>query len=108
MPVSLNGMEQGESYIPEKRFFTDFPDYHPLNRLSDNIGESMRLMSRIQALRRELPGIDCGSCGAPSCRAFAEDIVMGNADQNDCIIAYKELIKKYIENYAGGDKSDGK
>ena len=108
MPVSLGGMEQGESYIPEKRFFTDFPDYHPLNRLSDNIGESMRLMSRIQALRRELPGIDCGSCGAPSCRAFAEDIVMGNADQNDCIIAYKELIKKYIENYAGGDKSDGK
>ena len=111
MPVSLN-KDTGD-YIPEKYFFTDLPNYNPLNRLSDNIGESMRLMARIQALRKELPGIDCGTCGAPTCRAFAEDIVMGNADQNDCIIAYKEIIQKYIREYsekdaAGGDDSEGK
>ena len=107
MPVSLNKPEDNESYIPQGCFFTDLPNYNPLNRLSDNIGESMRLMSKIQAVRKELPGIDCGSCGAPSCRAFAEDIVMGNADRNDCIIAYKELIKKYIEEYSGGETVDG-
>ncbi len=98
MPVSLNHMSSSD-YIPEERFLKDFPTYQPLNRLSDNIAESMRLMSRIQSLKNELPGIDCGSCGAPNCRAFAEDIVLGNADRNDCIIAYKDLIKKYIENY---------
>ena len=108
MPVSLNKPEDEESYIPHGCFFTDLPNYNPLNRLSDNIGESMRLMSKIQALRKELPGIDCGSCGAPSCRAFAEDIVMGNADRNDCIIAYKELLKKYIAEYSGGESVDGK
>ncbi len=111
MPVSLN--KENSDYIPEKYFFTDLPNYNPLNRLSDNIGESMRLMARIQALRKELPGIDCGTCGAPTCRAFAEDIVMGNADQNDCIIAYKEIIQKYIRDYsdkdtAGGEESEGK
>ena len=105
MPVSLNNM--AEDYIPDKSFFGELPKYKPLNRLSDNIGESMRLMSQIQALRKELPGIDCGSCGAPNCRAFAEDIVMGNAERNECIIAYKDFIKKYIENYDGGEKVDG-
>ena len=106
MPVALNTVSD-EEYIPKESFISDIPSYKPLNRLSDNLGESMRLMSQIQALRKELPGIDCGSCGAPNCRAFAEDIVMGNADRNECIIAYKELIKKYIENYDGGETVDG-
>lgn len=107
MPVSLNKPEDEESYIPQECFFTDLPSYNPLNRLSDNIGESMRLMSKIQAVRKELPGIDCGSCGAPNCRAFAEDIVMGNADRKDCVIAYKEILKKYIKECSGGDSVDG-
>ena len=105
MPVSLNNMS--EDYIPEKSFFGELPKYKPLNRLSDNIGESMRLMSQIQSLRKELPGIDCGSCGAPNCRAFAEDIVMGNADRSECIIAYKKLLKEYLESHNGGEKVDG-
>lgn len=106
MPVALNKVSD-EEYIPKESFISDIPSYKPLNRLSDNLGESMRLMSQIQALRKELPGIDCGSCGAPNCRAFAEDIVMGNADRNECIIAYKELIKQYIKNYDGGETVDG-
>ena len=107
MPVSLANTVE-DDFIPEECFFGDLPKYQPLNRLSDSIGESMRLMSKIQALRKELPGIDCGSCGAPTCRAFAEDIVMGIADRNDCIIAYKDFIKKYIENYQnGGESVDG-
>ncbi len=107
MPVSLANTVE-EDFIPEECFFGDLPKYQPLNRLSDSIGESMRLMSKIQALRKELPGIDCGSCGAPTCRAFAEDIVMGIADRNDCIIAYKDFIKKYIADYQnGGEKVDG-
>ena len=107
MPVALN-MKSEEKYIPTERFISDLPKYNPLNRLSDNIGESMRLMSRIQALRKELPGIDCGSCGAPTCRAFAEDIVRGNANESDCVIKYKELIKKYIRENDGGESNDCK
>lgn len=101
MPVSMSSVSQNE-YIPSENFLPGLPSYKPLNRLSSNIGESMRLMAKIQAIRKELPGIDCGSCGAPSCRAFAEDIVMNKADQNDCIIAYRDFIKAYIANY--GDK----
>ena len=108
MPISLNSMPENEKYIPEERFFGNLPSYKPLNRLSDNIGESMRLMAQIQQVRKSLPGIDCGSCGAPNCRAFAEDIVLGNADRNDCIIAYKDLFKQYLGNRNGGDGNESK
>ena len=47
-------------------------------------------MKEINEIEKSLPGLDCGSCGAPSCRAFAEDIVCGNADQHDCIIRFRE------------------
>ncbi len=94
LPVSVSS-HAGE-YIPENRFFNGMPSYKPLSRLSDSLGESMRLMARIQAVRADLPGIDCGACGSPTCRAFAEDIVMGSADINDCVIGYADIIKKYI------------
>lgn len=94
LPVSVSN-HTGE-YIPENRFFNGMPSYKPLSRLSNSLGESMRLMARIQAIRADLPGIDCGACGSPTCRAFAEDIVMGNADINDCVIGYADIIKKYI------------
>lgn len=40
-----------------------------------------RLLS-IQEMYRDLPQIDCGLCGAPSCRAFCEDVVSGNLPQD--------------------------
>ena len=48
------------------------------------MAESMRMMADIQKLRKALPGIDCGSCGAPTCRAFAEDVIKGQADVKGC------------------------
>ncbi len=73
-----------EDYVPE-HFFHDFaPDYQPITRLSDNIGESMRMMRAIQKLCGVLPGIDCGACGAPTCHALAEDVIKGTASTADC------------------------
>ncbi|MCR5150978.1 MAG: 4Fe-4S binding protein [Clostridiales bacterium] len=107
MPVTQENIKQFEGAIPDSGFTENLPDYKPLNKLSDNIAESMRLMNKIQLMCKELPGIDCGSCGAPNCRAFAEDVVRGLADRNDCIIAYRDYIKDYINNYPGSRKNDG-
>ena len=75
LPVSQNFLSKEENYIPESYIFNEIPTYHPISRLSDSMAESMRMMADIQKLRDTLPGIDCGACGAPSCRAFAEDAV---------------------------------
>ena len=87
LPVSQNFLEKEDSnYIPEGYLFNELPEYKPITRLSDSIVQSMRMMADIQSLRDTLPGIDCGACGAPSCRAFAEDVIKGKADPGDCRI----------------------
>ncbi len=87
LPVSQNTPSKDElEYIPNCYLFNELPEYPPISRLSDNIAESMRMMSDIQKLRNNLPGIDCGSCGAPNCRAFAEDVIKGLADIKSCRI----------------------
>ena len=53
-------------------------------------GAVMRRLAEIERIYETLPGIDCGSCGAPSCRALAEDIVKGTAHESDCIFKLKE------------------
>ena len=87
LPVSQNFLNGEDSkYIPDYYLFNELPEYLPISRLSSNLAESMRMMADIQKLREVLPGIDCGSCGAPTCRAFAEDVVKGNAKLEDCLI----------------------
>ena len=85
LPVSQNYLSEDErEYIPEHYFFENMPTYRPIQRLSENFAESLRMMSDIQKIRDVLPGIDCGACGAPTCRAFAEDVVRGNVNRDAC------------------------
>lgn len=102
LPVSQNFLtnEQEES-LPKHFVFDNLPTYRPISRLSESMAESMRMMSEIQNIKAGLPGIDCGSCGAPNCRAFAEDVVKNTASIDDCLIRLRD-------NKKGGDKSDSK
>ncbi|MBR4080180.1 MAG: 4Fe-4S dicluster domain-containing protein [Clostridia bacterium] len=62
-------------------------------KLDDDLIEAMRKMEKIESIVKRLPGFDCGSCGSPTCRAFAEDIVRGYAREMDCIHIMKEQLK---------------
>ncbi len=98
LPVSRNFLPRGEQYIPESCFFNELPEYQTIARLSDSMAESMRMLADIQALRGQLPGLDCGACGAPSCRAFAEDVIRGQAQAADCIAAAARRVRKTEED----------
>lgn len=87
LPVSQNFIDSKKGYIPEDYLFNDLPEYRPISRLSSSMAESMRMMADIQRFKETLPGIDCGSCGAPTCRAFAEDVIKKTACPEDCLIA---------------------
>ena len=67
--------------------------YRPVMNLDEDIVRAMEKMAEIDVLYEKLPKLDCGSCGSPSCRALAEDIVRGYAQENDCIFILKEKIK---------------
>ena len=84
LPVSQTVLPLGVDYIPDSFLFEDLPKYAPITRLGGSIAESMRMMADIQKFKSTLPGIDCGACGAPTCRAFAEDVIKKVACPEDC------------------------
>lgn len=60
-------------------------------RLDENLQTAMEKLRRIDETVKRFPGIDCGSCGSPSCLALAEDVVQGNARETDCIYVWRDL-----------------
>jgi iron only hydrogenase large subunit-like protein len=60
-------------------------------KLDEDMAKAMKKMERSNRLMCFLPGIDCGSCGAPSCQALAEDIVQGQAAISHCIFLQKTM-----------------
>ena len=63
-------------------------------KLSDNIAEAISMMERIDELTKTFKGLDCGSCGSPTCRTLAEDIVLGYAKEVDCVFKLKEKVEQ--------------
>ena len=59
-----------------------------------DITMAIEKMENARKLKKVLPGIDCGACGAPSCEALAEDVVRGQAKVNACIFLRTILEKK--------------
>ncbi len=53
-------------------------------RLDDDMAVAIRKLGELDAETRALPGKDCGVCGAPTCAALAEDIVMGRGTRAAC------------------------
>jgi iron only hydrogenase large subunit-like protein len=86
LPISQNTVLSGDTYISADYLFEDLPSYRPISKLGNTLAESMRMMADIQKIKAILPGIDCGACGAPTCRAFAEDVVKKCASLDDCKI----------------------
>ncbi|HOJ92996.1 MAG TPA: [Fe-Fe] hydrogenase large subunit C-terminal domain-containing protein [Dictyoglomaceae bacterium] len=61
-------------------------------KLDEDINKALRKMEEMKKILESLPGLDCGSCGAPTCAALAEDIVRGNAQIYDCIFLLREKL----------------
>ncbi len=94
LPVSQNHID---GKIPSGMAWRKNLLFAPVLKLSDDMNEALRMMAEIDKISEELPGLDCGSCGAPTCRALAEDIVRGFAKRNQCIFVMREEIKNVAD-----------
>ena len=80
-------------FVPEVDVVWEVPVAMRKQRnLDDDMLVAMQKLSKIDEIYDTLPQLDCGSCGAPNCRALAEDIVKGYARESDCIVKFKERI----------------
>ena len=61
-------------------------------KLADTVPEAMRKMAQKREILDKLPGLDCGTCGAPSCAALADDIVRGFASEKDCVFRLRDQL----------------
>ena len=68
-------------------------EFAPVYLLDEDRTVAMEKMAAIHELERQLPGLLCGSCGAPSCHAFAEDVIMGRAKLEDCIFQVRAKMR---------------
>lgn len=89
MPVACARLSTME---PENAFWSTSVQYEPVFKLGDNVEQSIANVAKVEELLKSFPGLDCGSCGAPTCRALAEDVVRGVAKEKDCI----HILRKYI------------
>ncbi len=90
MPVARNHMVISE----EDLLWNQEVEYEPVFTLGDSLTESINLLSQVDRLTHRFPGLDCGSCGAPNCKALAEDIVRKVAKETDCIHIFREKMSK--------------
>lgn len=80
-------------------------------KLDNDLELAMRKMKLIRKINNYLPGIDCGGCGAPTCKTLAEDIVQERAKTSDCIFVQITLASTpakpiKAENIWGKDRFD--
>lgn len=112
LPVSRNRIPvdgvQKADYVPDELFTVEPLQYRNTQMLDEDRTESIRKMREIEELLERLPSLDCGSCGAPSCRAFAEDVAMGEADESQCIVRMREKLEFLLNKQLEGDRDDGK
>jgi hypothetical protein len=62
-------------------------------RLDEDRLKALAKLRIIDKILCQLPGIDCGGCGAPNCHALAEDMVQGTAKMTDCVFLQKIYLR---------------
>ncbi|MEG1428811.1 MAG: (Fe-S)-binding protein, partial [Hydrogenoanaerobacterium sp.] len=97
LPVSCNKM--GDN-IPAYARFDIRLEYEPVLQLDPDVSTAMEKLAELQKIADTFQGIDCGACGAPSCKALAEDIVRGYASADDCVFRLKSHMQEIAASIA--------
>ena len=93
--AKINALKR-DSYLPENReaplekppeFFIQERERELSGafRIDDDISRAMVKLREISEIRRCLAHLDCGICGAPSCNAFSEDVVLRGQPLHACV-----------------------
>lgn len=101
-PVSRNHLER--SITPDMLWDTDLT-YSPVLELGGTPSERFERYAQMEQILNDLPGLDCGSCGAPTCAALAEDVVRGKASASDCVVRMRRRMEAVLKALGRDDES---
>jgi iron only hydrogenase large subunit-like protein len=74
----------------QRDFKLDHIEPRSIVKLDDDMEQAMEKMQRIEETLKQLPNVDCGVCGCPSCEALAHDVVLRGAEINRCIFLQRQ------------------
>ena len=95
LPVSMNHLETDG--IPSEMLFGASINAVEGMKLSDNLFDALAIMQKIDGIEKKLPGLDCGACGSPSCKTFAEDVALGYSNENDCVFIMRDQVQHFAK-----------
>jgi len=93
--IPLGKKDKYENYnlIIENMFEPEYRD-----DVCIDIKTALSKRSERKKIYSELPKINCGACGSPTCRTFAEDAVEGEVNIDDCIIIANRKLKEILKS----------
>ncbi len=98
-----------ESNMPDIRLedvlWTSKPEYFSIMKLDDDMEKAMQKMQQMDEIFERLPQLDCGSCGSPSCKALAEDIVRGKGNEMDCVFNLRKRVQSLAKEMINLDEN---
>lgn len=93
-PIEIDE-EQIKKKLEEGYYYFENPILpRPTKYFDTDLMTSVKRIKERDRIYQKLPQIDCGCCGAPTCLAFAEDVVRGEAKLTDCISFSHKIMNK--------------
>lgn len=89
----LNIREARKLYKQKYFFIEGKLEPRPLQPLDEDLALAIKKRKEKEEIYENLPKIDCGVCGSPTCLSFAEDVVKGEAQLTDCIFKLPQKFK---------------
>lgn len=90
-PIPDETVRQALEMYQGGELFLDGPiEPRRVMHLDEDMGTAIAKLELLERTLAMLPGLDCGSCGSPNCRALAEDVVQGQAVEADCVFKMRE------------------
>ena len=86
LPISRNFAASDGDDIPDELIIHTPLCERRIGHYNPDERFTLGMLSDIEECNRHLPQIDCGACGAPTCHAFAEDVIRGRANMDECVI----------------------
>ena len=92
-PMDAETEAEIERRYPLENFALDRPIRpRPIRGRTGSLKERIRMIGQTEATLAGLPGLDCGLCGAPTCKDLARDISMGDARSDECVFLSTERL----------------
>lgn len=83
LPISRSSMAKEKKDLDFFKWECS-PEKNDALKLDEDFTTALKKMKEIDQILKQLPMLDCGLCGAPSCKSFALDVINGEVEIDKC------------------------